>query len=204
MADAQVTGQPVVTPVTPALPAVSDAVGGFGSLAQPNSARMGGVVNDPGYAWREQRGQQALERSAAAKGTLMTGGTLRDTMDYAQGLASQEYSNAWDRAYREWMGQAEINNQDRNFQFGSLSTMAGMGLNAANNYASGLYGGFSGAGNAQAAGTAAQGAANAGIIRDVGQIGSAGWMWGANQYQNSQNNPTVNATNSIANRLGQR
>jgi hypothetical protein len=60
------------------------------------------VMNDPGYQFRLQQGQKALERSAAARGALNTGGTLANTMDYSQGLASQEYQNAYNRALGEY------------------------------------------------------------------------------------------------------
>jgi hypothetical protein len=56
------------------------------------------VTRDPGYRFRLDQGNQAIERSAAARGTALSGQTLRALQDYAQGLASQEYGNAYDRA----------------------------------------------------------------------------------------------------------
>jgi hypothetical protein len=56
--------------------------------------------NDPGYQLRLQSGQEALERSAAARGVLRTGGTLKDIVNYGQNFATQEYSNVFDRALR--------------------------------------------------------------------------------------------------------
>jgi hypothetical protein len=53
---------------------------------------------DPGYQFALQEGQKALERSAAARGTLRTGGTLRDLVDYGQRSAAQQYQNVYDRA----------------------------------------------------------------------------------------------------------
>jgi hypothetical protein len=52
---------------------------------------------DPGYQFRQDQGQQALERSAAARGGLMSGAALKDTARFSQGLASQEYAAAFDR-----------------------------------------------------------------------------------------------------------
>ena len=52
---------------------------------------------DPGYAFRTQQGQQAIERSAAARGGVMGGGVMKDLTTYSQGAASQEYQNAFDR-----------------------------------------------------------------------------------------------------------
>lgn len=54
--------------------------------------------NDPGYDFRLGQGKQALEQSAAARGTLNTGGTLQDLVNYGQSFASNEYANAYQRA----------------------------------------------------------------------------------------------------------
>jgi hypothetical protein len=52
-----------------------------------------GMFADPSYNFRLAEGQRALEQSAAAKGILRTGGTLRDILGFGQDFASQEYSN---------------------------------------------------------------------------------------------------------------
>lgn len=57
-----------------------------------------GMYADPGYQFRLDQGRQALEQSAAGKGTLRTGGSLKDLMTYGQNMASQEYSNVFNRA----------------------------------------------------------------------------------------------------------
>src|SRR5262245_6737569 len=57
-------------------------------------------MNDPGYQERLRLGTDALQRSAAAKGTLLTGGTLKDLSDYAQQFASNEYQNVYNRAFQ--------------------------------------------------------------------------------------------------------
>lgn len=56
------------------------------------------IANDPGYQFRLSQGQKALEQSAAGRGVLRTGGTLKDILGYGQNFASQEYGNAFDRA----------------------------------------------------------------------------------------------------------
>jgi hypothetical protein len=71
------------------------AMGGFGSLAKPFS--MADYQADPGYAFRLAEGNKALERSAAARGGLLSGAALKSTARYSQGMASQEYGNAYDR-----------------------------------------------------------------------------------------------------------
>ncbi len=56
------------------------------------------AMSDPGFQFRLKQGQLALERSAAAKGTLLTGGTLKGLMDYSQELAGEEYGQVYGRA----------------------------------------------------------------------------------------------------------
>jgi hypothetical protein len=67
---------------------------------------------DPGYGFRLSEGLKALERSAAARGGLMSGGAGKALQRYGQDLASQEYGNAFqrfqqDRAARAGLGQME-------------------------------------------------------------------------------------------------
>lgn len=82
---------------------------------------------DPGYAWRLSQGTQALERSAAARGGLQGGGTLRALAGYSQGLASQEYQAAFNRAKDTF----SLNQGARRDQLNSLATLTGYGANAA-------------------------------------------------------------------------
>ena len=60
----------------------------------PTAADM---AADPSYQFRLQQGQDALERSGAARGVTNTGGTLKDILDYGQNAASQEYGNVYGR-----------------------------------------------------------------------------------------------------------
>jgi hypothetical protein len=53
--------------------------------------------NEPGYQFRLKEGEGALQNSAAARGVLNTGGTLKDILAYGQKFASQEYANVFDR-----------------------------------------------------------------------------------------------------------
>jgi hypothetical protein len=51
------------------------------------------IAATPGYQFRLAEGQRAAERSAAARGSLASGSTLRALARYGEGLASQEYDN---------------------------------------------------------------------------------------------------------------
>jgi hypothetical protein len=116
---------------------------------------MADFIKDPGYAFRMSEGAKAIERSAAARGGVLGGGTLKALSRYNQDFASQEYNNSYSR----W-------NQENNQQFGRLSSIAGLGsqANAANQQASQNYTNtFSNntMGAANASGAAQIGAANA-------------------------------------------
>jgi hypothetical protein len=58
---------------------------------------MAQLQMDPSYAFRERQGMKALQNSAAARGGLLSGNTLKGIQDYSQGLASTEYGNAYNR-----------------------------------------------------------------------------------------------------------
>ena len=91
----------------------------FGSLAR--SFSMADYEADPGYAFRQQQGQQAIERSAAARGGLLSGAALKGIERFGQGLASEEYGNAYNRFQ---------SNQSN--QFNRLASLAGVGQTANN------------------------------------------------------------------------
>lgn len=56
---------------------------------------------DPGYGFRLSEGQKALERSAAARGGLMSGAALKAATRFGQDMGSQEYMNAFNRYQTE-------------------------------------------------------------------------------------------------------
>ncbi len=55
---------------------------------------------DSGYQFRVSEGQKALERSAAGKGLLLSGGQLKDLSRFSQGQAAQEYGAVYQRGYQ--------------------------------------------------------------------------------------------------------
>lgn len=54
---------------------------------------------DPGYQIRLQEGLKGVQTSAAAKGTLLSGGTLKGLERFGQDFASNEYSNLYNRQF---------------------------------------------------------------------------------------------------------
>jgi len=80
---------------------------------------MDQFTQDPGYAFRLSEGMKALDRTAAARGGLLSGATLKGAERYGQDLASQEYTNAFNRYQIE-----------RNAQLNPLQSLAGVGQTA--------------------------------------------------------------------------
>lgn len=95
---------------------------------------------DPGYAFRLKEGQKALDRQAAARGGLISGGALKAATRYGQEMGSQEYGNAYERALTRY--NAGVNREATGYN--RLAAMSGTGQTAANtigtagqNYATG-------------------------------------------------------------------
>lgn len=70
------------------------------------------VRNEPGYAFGLDEGERALQQSAAGKGVLRTGGTLKDINAWGQNYAGQKYTDAFNRALssfdREYAGSLDM------------------------------------------------------------------------------------------------
>jgi hypothetical protein len=142
----------------------------FGKYASAEFG-MDKFTADPGYAFRMSEGMKGLERSAAARGGLLSGSALKGIQRYGQDLASQEYQNAFNRYQTS-----------RTNTLNPFASLAGVAQSSANTLgtAAGQLGGqigsnIIGAGNAAAAGQI--GSANA-IASGLGQ--------GVNFYQNQQ------------------
>ena len=87
--------------------------------------------NDPGFQFRLAEGQKALERSAAAKGNLLTGGTAKALDRYAQDYASNEYGNVYNRALQQYqLGYNQFQQNQAN-RFNRYASLAGLGQTAA-------------------------------------------------------------------------
>lgn len=84
-----------------ALPGYLKGIGQNGELVR--GFTQADYQADPGYAFRMSEGMKGLERSAAARGGLLSGSTLKGIQRYGQDLASQEYSNAYNR-FRDTQG----------------------------------------------------------------------------------------------------
>lgn len=108
--------------------------------------------NSPDYQFALSEGLKGVDRSAAARGNLLSGGQIKATEQYGQGLASQQFGSYYNRLSSDY-----ANYLDR------LNNLAITGQNAA----AGV--GASGINSAQALGSALQ---NAGLQSASGVVGA--------------------------------
>jgi hypothetical protein len=128
---------------------------------------------DPGYGFRLSEGQKALERSAAARGNLLSGGTGKALTRYGQEMGSQEYMNAFNRYQAE-----------RNARLNPLQSLAGVGQTSTQQLAG--QAGQLGANLSESIGAAGQ-------ARASGYMGTANAIGGGlNQYLNYSQNQAQN------------
>ena len=59
-------------------------------------------TNNPAYQFQLKQGQQALDRSSAARGMGASGAQMKAAQEYGQGLASQQYDKEYNRASGEF------------------------------------------------------------------------------------------------------
>jgi hypothetical protein len=177
--------------------------GGFGGLTAPFTGQFQSPgdfsppdlnnTTDPGYAARLQMGIDAIQKSAAAKGTLLTGGTLKDLTQFGQDFASNEYDKVFNRAlttnetaYNRKLGEFglgyNIFRNNQNDAFSKLYGVTGLGLNAANSANNDL------------------GAYGAGLGGAAGQFGNLSSLYGGlgSAYATNAGNVGLGVGNSTA------
>lgn len=133
---------------------------------------MADYTADPGYAFRLSEGMKQLGHTAAGRGGLISGGTMKGLQDYVQGSASQEYGNAFARYQAE-----------RAARLQSLGNLMSSGQAAASNQAAGAGNYATNAGNTIMAAGNAIGAGTLGAANTLaGGLGTA-----ASAYQNQTN-----------------
>jgi len=102
---------------------------GPGAIPPPfHSPTLEDFQQEPGLQARYQMGLQGLERSAAAQGSLLSGGTQKGIARYGQDFASNEYGNAYNRAYQNYAQNYLTQTADPQNRYMQL---LGYGLNAA-------------------------------------------------------------------------
>jgi hypothetical protein len=150
------------------------------------------LATNPAYQFRQQEAQKALERSAASRGGLMSGQFAKALQERSQGLASQEFANAYDRLAgitQAGLGTAEslggVTTERNKFvsnradtKYGQLYNLANLGQsmtgqtqNAAQNMAMNVGNALTAAGQARAGGYINKANAMTGTIGDLASFG---------------------------------
>lgn len=169
---------------------------GQGSLLQPYGQSFSAPTalteqNDPGYQARLALGTDALQKSAAARGSVLTGGTAKALDTYAQDYASNEYGNAYNRALNTFNTNYQDYNTNQSNQYNKLAAlsgagqqqsqaMAGQGQAASNNVTSNLLG------------TAAQQGQQ---LNNAAAATASGYIGSANAWSNGLSGISNNLTN---------
>jgi len=130
---------------------------GYGNMLRDFSAED--FQADPGYAFRLQEGLKGMDRQAAARGGLISGGALKAAQRYGQEMGSQEYQNAYNRY-----------NQNRGTRYNMLTGQQAVGQGATN-------------AQTQAAGNYGQQAGQ--TLMDMGNARASGYMGSANAWSNA-------------------
>ncbi len=103
---------------------------GTGALSQMqalNSGDFSSFTQSPDYAFARDQGLQGLERGAAARGGMYSGGADADRMKFASGLASQNYNQYYNRL-QSMAGQGQT----------TASGLGQLGMGMATNVGNGL------------------------------------------------------------------
>ena len=144
--------------------------GDFGKYARDFG--MSDFTTDPGYGFRLAEGQKALDRQAAARGGLISGGALKAAQRYGQDMGSQEFQNAFNR-YQT----------NRANQLQPLQSLMGAGQTATNTMGAAAANYGTNAGNLITSGGAA---------RASGYVGGANALTsGLGQYMNYTQNQNL-------------
>jgi hypothetical protein len=146
---------------------------------------------DPGAAFRMSEGIKALDRSAASRGGLLSGATLKGVQRYGSDLGSQEYNNAFNR----YVTGFNANTGERNALYNRLAGVAGtgqtatgqigaQGTNMASNIGASLMTSAANTGNAAMAAAGQRNSAFGGAANVLGRM-YGGYGRGSNPYANA-------------------
>lgn len=147
---------------------------GYGQFQAPTLQE---AQNTPGYQFTLQQGENALQNSAAARGDLLSGNTMKALTDYGQNLANTTYNDVYNRALNSYQTNAGNFYQNQANQYGRLMGLGGLGLQTGMGAA---QLGLQNEGQFANTMTNALGMGNQGAM-----AGAAGTMGAANAWQNA-------------------
>lgn len=109
----------------------------YGDLTKSYTAQD--FQTDPGYQFRVDQGQQAIDRHMAAGGKYFTPEAMKATADYNQDIASDEFNNAWTRNNVTQGNIFDRLNSINNQGFSATGAKTGAWSNWANNAVTDIY-----------------------------------------------------------------
>lgn len=127
------------------------AIGSLSDMLQPGYDH----TTSPGYQFRMDEGTRAIEGSAASRGMLMSGGTLKDLTRFSQGTAASDFQDQFNRTASVAAGGQQVAQQGA-----ALGAQAGQAT-------ANLYGQ---AGQARASGYAGQNQAVQGTLGNLAYL----------------------------------
>jgi hypothetical protein len=165
----------------------------YGSLSR--SFTINDYQEDPGFQFRTDRGNKAINARQAQLGNFYSGKALKEAIDYNSGVASQEYGSAYDR----W-----TNNQNNKFNKLQAVSSAGQGANTTQAQLNQGYAGAQGNIYGQIGQSQANAAINQGNIYSgaLNTIGGAASSYMANPYSLANSEATRYGRTGVNNFVG--
>ena len=122
------------------------------------------VAEDPGYDFALNEGLKAIQRSAAAKGTLLNGATGKALERYGTDYATTKVNDVYNRDLSTYNTNTNTENMNRTNLFNRLSSLAGTGQQVSSQLAS--------AGNQLGANIGNTTTGTAGNVANIGMSGT--------------------------------
>ena len=198
--NAQTNLNPYVQAGQGALPSLQNAISNYTQAQLPTTAAPFTESNwqDPGYTFRQQQANDAINAATASKGMTLGSGALKSLQTRNQDMASQEYQNSFQRnlaSNQQNFGQQQQNYTNQmgyqNQNISNLGSLAGVGSGAAsteaqvgNQASNNMTGILTGLGNTLAKSQTAQGAATGNMWQNFGNLlgGSNGILQNLGSY----------------------
>ena len=132
-----VSGSVNIPGVTTTTGTASTNLGAYGSLMQGYSGGQfqaptaDQARQTPGYQFGLQQGEGAQQASAAANGTLLTGGTQAALNQFGQNYADTNYNNVYNQALQTYNTNYNAWANQQAGEYNKLASLAGMGQTTA-------------------------------------------------------------------------
>ncbi len=112
------------------------AIGSLAAMLKPGYDH----TTSPGYEFRRSEGLRGVEGSAAARGILQSGGTLKGILRYADGLAASDFNDQFNRTASVAAGGQQVNTTLAQLGAANANNQGNLAMQGANARASGYVG----------------------------------------------------------------